>query len=286
MKCIMFYQIHDIPLVISRKHLIFLVFLCIFTSTTAFCPFLFSGHCKETTRRIYSLPTSAYVHPSQDNDVGGATDESPLEQSFRHLIHRVNSRARALDILVFRHGRLVTSLEDHLMKNPTQTREDALNYLTSTYDEQGQSLEFSGGVAGELVQFFALAENMEFANWGGNCAPSTDYSLHQDFLERTHGVIGSIDAFKIPRRDIAVTAQVSLIELKNLRVHDSGRRLGIGRSLVKAVQQFAQKVKEEEPGGAIVYLYYDSNNMGAFRLYEKAGFIVDEDDANRMTWVA
>lgn len=76
-----------------------------------------------------------------------------------------------------------------------------------------------------------------------------------------------------------------MIELKNLRVHDSFRRQGIGRSLVEAVQNYARKVKEEqEQGGAIVYLYYDSDNVGAIRLYKNAGFVVDEDDMNRMNW--
>lgn len=216
-------------------------------------------------------------HASQDTVVMRVTD-SPLEERIPYSICRVNSRERALDVLVFRHGRLVTSVEEYLTKNPNQTIDGALHFLTSTYDEQGQSLEFSGGdEAGELVQFFAVVQNSTICNNG----------LDQAFLSRTHGVIGSIDAFKSMRSCTGEMDQDAIIELKNLRVHDSCRRQGIGRALVEAVQQYAQQVKEHgEQGKAMVYLQFDSNNVGAIRIYEDAGFFIDGEDTNRMIWFA
>jgi len=195
-------------------------------------------------------------------------------QKMKCSIHVVDSRERALDLLVFRHGNLFSSVEEYMESNPqVLSREDALKTLTSSYDDKGKDLAYLGsaGQAGrDLVQFYALADTVSGID---NDVP--------DVLTRCHGVVGSVDAHKQPLED--KDGSVLLIELKNLRVQENMRRQGIGKALVEAVQHYAQSqaVKKNK---VVVFLQFDSNNHGAIQLYREAGFVLDDHDQNKMNW--
>ncbi|KAG7340547.1 acyl-CoA N-acyltransferase [Nitzschia inconspicua] len=172
-------------------------------------------------------------------------------------IHPVTNRERALDVLVFRHGKLAKTLDEYCQAHPEQTREAALTTLTSfTFDDE------------RLQQFYAVLDESSTLLYS---------KFPTGFLERTHRVMGTIDAAAVGKEERDDTKTV-LLELKNLRVHEVARRQGVGRALIQAVQEYA--VDQE----AQVYLEVDSKNSRAIRLYKQMGFVPDEDNANRMTW--
>jgi ribosomal protein S18 acetylase RimI-like enzyme len=217
----------------------------------------------------------------------------------------VNNRERALDVLVFRHGKLFLSVEEYELKHPNTPREEALRQLTSSYDDRGKDLLHQQVRGEELVQFYALVDS--------------NHRRYEEYNNsRTHGVIGSIDGQSKKRRlskDNSIGAIE--IELKNLRVHDAFRRQGIGKALVQAIQDYGRDRlqplllkettttsssssssskkddddddDEEDKNNRIhkdvvVFLQFDSTNHGAIRLYEDCGFVVDSRDPNRMNW--
>jgi ribosomal protein S18 acetylase RimI-like enzyme len=233
-------------------------------------------------------------------------------QTCSYSIHTVNSRERALDVLVFRHGKLFLSVEEYEIKHPnTPSREEALRQVTSSYDDHGKDLlnqQVAGGGGDgdgeELVQFYALVDSNRHP-------PEEEYCNNSD---RTHGVIGSIDGHRKKRRfskNNGIGGGIE-IELKNLRVHDAFRRQGIGKALVQAIQQYGRDqlqllpLKETTTTSSsssssnddddedknnridkevVVFLQFDSTNHGAIRLYEDCGFVIDDSrDPNRMNW--
>jgi ribosomal protein S18 acetylase RimI-like enzyme len=141
-------------------------------------------------------------------------------------------------------------------------------------------------------------------------------------FQRSHGVIGSIDAVVVdvgggaaaavtqenaaafvssshsssnPDPTTNSTTVVTTVELRNLRVHQCARRCGIGKALIQAVQRHTQEevksIMRVDGGEAtkvakgVVYLEVDSNNEGAIQLYQQMGFVWDAQIADRMNWV-
>jgi ribosomal protein S18 acetylase RimI-like enzyme len=94
--------------------------------------------------------------------------------------------------------------------------------------------------------------------------------VDQHYYPKTHGVVGVVDVHRKPNS--------ALLELKNLRVHETGRRQGIASALVEAVQEYARKIS-----GA-VYLNYDQDNEAAIRLYLSRGFQLDPKEELKMIW--
>jgi len=174
-------------------------------------------------------------------------------------------------------------------KNPQFTSpEDALRSLTRSFDDEGKQKVFYADSEGEVIQFFALADDI-------SAFISTDHQHDKEkakeLLLRTHGVIGSIQATKEYFREVENVGKV-VIELKNLEVHEISRRLGIGKALVEAVQHYAcrqvileqQQQQQNQLKEGIVYLLVQPDNEGAIRLYKEMGFVYEIHNQNQMKW--
>lgn len=201
------------------------------------------------------------------------TQSSSSSLSTLFSIHAVTSRDRALDVSVFRHGKLAQTVDEYCAKqqnlsseDPLSSRKEVLTILTrDTFDNP------------LLKQFYAVFnEEEDFAA----AAELLRQGFPPGFLERTNGVMGAIDATAVASANNNDNSNdLSLLELKNLRVHDAVRRQGVGRALMQAAQEYATSQS------ATVYLQVDPDNTGAVRLYQQMGFVADDsDDPSRMTW--
>jgi ribosomal protein S18 acetylase RimI-like enzyme len=187
-----------------------------------------------------------------------------------------------LDVSVFRHGKLAQTVDEYCAKQQQQQQQQQQNLSSEDPSSSVSSREevltiltrdtFDNPL---LKQFYAVFnEEEETAAAAADLLPD----FPPGFLERTNGVMGGIDAV------IAVTNNnsnndLSLLELKNLRVHDAARRQGVGRALMQAAQEYATRKS------ATVYLQVDPDNTGAVRLYQQMGFVADDsDNPSRMTW--
>jgi len=199
-----------------------------------------------------------------------------------------DNREKVLNIKLYRFGG--PSLEEYMKSNPDLSRQDALRSLTSSFDDKGiQKVLYGNGGTGESVQFCALANDVSsFVSSMGYDCERTKASLL-----KTHGVIGSIEAVEEFWTESDCTNVVS-IELKNLSLHVNARRLGIGRALTEAVQEYARnqvsirKQQGNQTCTAIVHLIVESNNEGAMKLYKETGFVPEnpeiKDQLCRLTW--
>jgi ribosomal protein S18 acetylase RimI-like enzyme len=194
------------------------------------------------------------VAPDNKNIDNVTAESSITYDNAVFSIHPVTTRERTLDVLLFRHGKLVQTVDQYCQTHPDCTQDEALQRLTcDTFDNSN------------LHQFYAtIDESSELFS-----------KFPPGFLDHTHGVIGSVDVEAVAS---TTTTTSNLLELKNLRVHEAARRQGMGKALLQAVQNHALSM------GANVYLEVDSDNLGAIELYQQMGFSSEKDNANRMTW--
>ena len=204
---------------------------------------------------------------------------------------------------------------------------------TETTDEPYSSSSFSSSSLDycALAQFYVLWHHDDTIGGGdGRCRPVNDDShfidqspLQDDeWLRRTNGIVGSVDARRMSLDEIdkgmeetlddiiqtykhgdmitddgnrkTSNDHVVLVELKNLRVHPSMRRKGIGKALIEAVQEYAKSIAclqgyqrqqaRQRPNEVIVFLQVDPTNRVAQQLYEKVGFISTREEYGRMDW--
>ncbi len=175
------------------------------------------------------------------------------------------------------------NIDDYMKSKPDLvSRQDALQSLTPTCDDNGiQKVFYAEGVFGESVQFFARADDIS-AFISSTVCDDEEAKLS---LLQTQGVLGSVEAVREYAKDGDDTKKVS-IELKNLSVHPSARRRGIGKALTEAVQEYARrqvsKLEQEDSSRytGVVHLLVEKNNEGAMRLYGERGFVVSETDMN------
>mmetsp|Transcript_29616 Transcript_29616/g.33219 ORF Transcript_29616/g.33219 Transcript_29616/m.33219 type:complete len:290 (-) Transcript_29616:125-994(-) len=251
-----------------------------------------SSFHRSSLLQIHNIP----LHFSHSNlfclhgsvDIGNRNDHPPAAGR-TYSISLVTNRERALDVMVFRFGvDSQSSIEEHMEENPEFTSpEDALRSLTRSFDDEGKQKVFYADGEGEAIQFFALADDI-------SAFVSTDHRHDKEkanelFL-RTHGVIGSIQATKEYFRENENVGKI-VIELKNLGVHEISRRLGIGKALTEAVQQYAcrqvtlaQQQQQNQMKEGIVYLLVQPDNEGAIQLYKETGFVFDRHNQNQMKW--
>ncbi|VEU38703.1 unnamed protein product [Pseudo-nitzschia multistriata] len=174
--------------------------------------------------------------------------------------------------------------------NPELTsRDDALRFLTPTFDDFGKGKVYYGdGTIGESLQFFALGDDKSSLV---SLEKNNEEHVH-DLLLQNRRVIASIEAVKEPIEEKELEIRVS-IELKNLSVHEDSRRRGIGKALTKAVQDYARsevlvlKEQKNKKVEGLVHLLVEAKNAGAVRLYEESGFRrigIGKDPLCKMTW--
>jgi ribosomal protein S18 acetylase RimI-like enzyme len=211
----------------------------------------------------------------------------------RYSIFPVTNRERIVDVMVYRFGvESQPTIEEHTKKNPQLTsREDVLRSLTRSFDDDGKQKVFYADGEGEAVQFFALADDIS-TFLSKEQQHDDDKEKVNELLIRTHGVIGSVQATKNFSRNND-NENIIFIELVNLSVHEKFRRMGIGKALTEAVQQYAchqlileqqQQQQQQQIKEVIVYLLVEPDNKGAIRLYEDSGFVPDSHEKDQMNW--
>mmetsp|Transcript_5432 Transcript_5432/g.13650 ORF Transcript_5432/g.13650 Transcript_5432/m.13650 type:complete len:286 (+) Transcript_5432:126-983(+) len=206
---------------------------------------------------------------------------------YDYSIHLADDREKVLQIKLYRFGG--PNVEEHMKSNPDlPTRKDALRSLTSYCDDRGvQKLFYGNGDTGESVQFFALGHNVS------SLFPATEPRYKNTDLSLTcsHVVLGSVDAAQYTRQN-GNSKQVE-VELKNLSVHKSVRRSGIGRALTEAVQNYvcdqvcSRRKKDSNVYDGIIHLLVESDNEAAMTLYKKTGFVEIEPKSvplSKLTW--
>jgi ribosomal protein S18 acetylase RimI-like enzyme len=211
------------------------------------------------------------------------------ESTCGYSILLADSREKVLGIKSYRFGG--PNVEEHMESNPDLiSRQDALQSLTSTFDDRGiQKVFYGNGDTGESVQFYALADSVSpFLS-----TVEQEYENAKVSLLETHGVLGSIEAVKENTRKGDCLKQVS-IELKNLSVHANARRRGIGKALTEAVQEYARhqisilEQQENQRYTGIVHLLVESDNKGAMKLYKETGFVLNDpvvkNQLCKLTW--
>lgn len=208
----------------------------------------------------------------------------PATTSFHgYSVLLADNRESIYGIKLYRFGGL--NIDDYMKSKPDLvSREDALRSLTPTCDDNGiQKVYYSEGVFGESVQFFAQADDISAFISSTVC---DDEEAKLSPLQ-AQGVLGSVEAVREYARDGDDTKKVS-IELKNLSVHPSARRRGIGKALTEAVQEYArrQALKVEQENSTkytgVVHLTVEKCNEGAMRLYGETGFVVMDDDDDEL----
>jgi ribosomal protein S18 acetylase RimI-like enzyme len=209
-----------------------------------------------------------------------------------YSIFPVTNRERILDVMVYRFGvESQPTIEEHTKKNPQLTsREDVLRSLTRSFDDDGKQKVFYADGEGEAVQFFALADDISTFVFKEQQHDDGKEKVNELFI-RTHGVIGSVQATKNFSRNND-NETIIFIELVNLSAHEKFRRMGIGKALTEAVQQYAyhqleleqQQQQQQQIKEVIVYLLVEPDNKGAIRLYEDSGFVSDRHEKNQMNW--
>ena len=176
-----------------------------------------------------------------------------------YFIQEAYTPEERLNMLAFRHSRLVPTIAQYMEKHDIAEKEVAVEELARAWLD-GKNTE-------RRHQFYAT--------W---CVDSPGRSISTE-LE----IIGSVDAEMMadPLPMDGHDNDAIKLELKNLRVHESARRKGVGRALVSAVQQCAEQVAQP----STVYLEVDSDNAGAISLYQQMGFApVDPANSNRLIW--
>ena len=224
---------------------------------------------------------------NDDNNDHGIAGKGSI---WGYSILLADNREKALTIRLYRFGG--QNVDDYMESKPDLvSREDALRFLTPTFDDKGaQKVFYKEGVFGESVQFFAQVDDVSAF------ISTVDDENSKLSLTKTQGVLGSVEAVQEYTREVEDANQIS-IELKNLSVHATARRRGIGKALTEAVQEYARhqvsvlEKQESRRCTAIVHLTVESDNKGAMKLYEETGFVypvnskkVEDDELCNLRW--
>ncbi len=217
-------------------------------------------------------------------------DATENESARGFSIFSADNREKAYAVRQYRFGG--PSVDEYMKSKPDLTsRQDALRSLTPTFDDKGfQKVFYNGGVFGESVQFYAQADNV--SAFISTQVQDDEYSKVS--LMKTEGVLGSVEAVREYAQEGDDPSLVS-IELKNLSVHATARRRGIGKALTEAVQEYARhqvslvEKQESRRCSGTVHLAVESGNKGAIQLYKETGFVcpnnlVEGDELCNLRW--
>mmetsp|Transcript_19498 Transcript_19498/g.41742 ORF Transcript_19498/g.41742 Transcript_19498/m.41742 type:complete len:230 (-) Transcript_19498:109-798(-) len=189
--------------------------------------------------------------------VGASSDGSTADDDVSCRIERVNTKARALDVKVFRGFSISASqsVANHESRGTTITEEQAVDKLMVDHDALGNYVMKGNPDYKPTVYFVAL-----------NDGPSHI---------ATNGVVGIVSA-----REIAPGASSSAY-IANMKVERSMRRKGIGLGLLDAVHAHYHEGAVNDSGVKMqLRLSVDYDNLPAIALYTRFGFEnVDTDDS-------
>jgi len=160
------------------------------------------------------------------------------------------------------------SLQDYLTNHPDSNHQEALIILTPFHNDRGEQQVLTGG---KYLHFVAIGTSNEST---GDVIATVDVHCK----ELNHHC-----------NDDCSVERKMVIEMKNLRVTPSHRRLGIARAMVERVQTFAVQAAtvplvQPSSTGAMVYLHVELDNEPAIALYKSKGFKFDPDEPSKMVW--
>jgi len=179
-------------------------------------------------------------------------------------IEQVSSKARALDVFVFRGFQV--SVAQFLKENEAEwTEEQAIDELMKGYDDKGDPVKWQESPDELPVHFVAISQ--------------------QEGVDDTNGVVGIVRAQACNVKNIpldkAIRPPASVspfttkcdphIYLSNLCVDSRVRRQGIGSALLLKVMKYARDMSQDQ-----IVLWVDCKLLGPIQLYQAHGFTVQE----------
>ncbi|KAL7487436.1 hypothetical protein ACHAW6_015354 [Cyclotella cf. meneghiniana] len=224
-----------------------------------------------------------------------------------YRIEMVNAKRRLLDVMVFRGfsmtpGEFICKLNHPIINELTHNRrrfencaamteDHVVNLLMPDYDERGRYIGFRSKQTNYEQEVYFVAVYCSDCGLIPNGGVDDNANIDLALCERTNGVIGVVSA---QQRDCSPSIrdssdtdqQVANLEvhipfphvyLANMRVHESFRRMGVGRSLLSSVLEYAQSLSHDkhiQTGAHLpIVLSVDNDNTVAVSTYEKFGFV-------------
>lgn len=234
-------------------------------------------------------PTSHHEHTA--TAAAAATDGIFIDEK-DYSIERVSTKARALDVKVFRGFSISAAeyiLEQHEIGNEV-SETMAIDHLMKNYNENGQYVMMHKNI--NLLQ--NEPEDYFIAIYNG-----TD-TLCELIMARQNGLAGCVRTqlnrqppMKVgPSSDgtpstlvlsPTVTIPSSHLYVANMRVGDNMQRRGIGMALLSSIKDYVNTLGEDKDIPLV--LSVDSDNFGAIQLYEKFGFVYLERNSDWGTMI-
>jgi len=282
----------------------------------------------KTTLEEYLSSSSSSPSQSQSQAQSQTTSTNPHDDCDDHTVR--DDALRQLTRFYDDNGQdlmFVTSSTPSPLSPSTQNDIDRDETTENPYSlsSSSSSLDYC-----ELAQFYVLWHHYDndgdgdAGGRGGSSDPDNNTSgfidqttQHDGLFHRTNGIVGSVDARRMSLDNIEKGMEetledilqkhkqsekntqnnnddVVLVELKNLRVHPSMRRKGIGKALIETVQEYAKSIlpkdnnqqqqQQQRTNEVIVFLQVDPTNIAAQQLYEQTGFVSTRKEFGRMDW--
>jgi len=216
-----------------------------------------------------------------------ATDDDATDHNLNLIdtkdffIEKVSTKARALDVRVFRGFSISAEeyiSEQHSVGN-TVSEFMAVDHLMQNYDEQGHYITKNNNNNNNLVQnepedyFIALYNgtdtlcDLSMARQNGLAGLVRTQLRRQPPLIVGPSSDGTPSILVLPP---TVTIPSSHLYVANMRVGDTMQRRGIGMALLSSIKDYVDTLGEDR--NIPLVLSVDSDNLGAIQLYEKFGF--------------
>ena len=231
-----------------------------------------------------SLARIRIVHPHSHhclNIAAFATSDAEstialsVEDNADYSIRKVSSKARALDVKVFR-GFSISAheyiSEQHRNNGNDVSETQAIDFLMKNYDDNGNYIMHN------IIEPDLYVPEIYFAAVY-NGAEQEKIQL----FERQNGIIGVVSSQlrrSAPSTDVALspsaltTASIPSphVYVANMRVHDKMRRQGVGKALLSSVLAHTISTKDRMNETIPIVLSVENDNFGAIQLYVQFGF--------------
>eukprot|EP00984_Skeletonema_dohrnii_P035623 scaffold35620_cov155-Skeletonema_dohrnii-CCMP3373.AAC.3 len=235
--------------------------------------------CPATSFQFSPRLTSRH-HPGLGHAT--ATDDDATDNNLIYtkdfFIEKVSTKARALDVRVFRGFSISAEeyiSEQHSVGN-TVSETIAIDHLMQNYDEQGHYIMKNNNnlLQNEPEDYFIALYNGTDTLCDSSMARQNGLAgLVRTQLRRQPPLIvgpssdGTPSILVLPP---TVTIPSSHLYVANMRVGDTMQRRGIGMALLSSIKDYVDTLGEDR--NIPLVLSVDSDNLGAIQLYEKFGF--------------
>ena len=255
-------------------HIIMMTLLTLLLVLATTCPATSFQFSPRLTSRHH--PWLGHATATDDD----ATDHNLIDTK-DFFIEKVSTKARALDVRVFR-GFSISAEEyisEHHSVGNAVSESMAVDHLMQNYDEQGHYIMKNNNNNNNLVQnepedyFIALYNgtdtqcDLSMARQNGLAGLVRTQLRRQPPLIVGTSSDGTPSILVLPP---TVTIPSSHLYVANMRVGDTMQRRGIGMALLSSIKDYVDTLGEDR--NIPLVLSVDSDNLGAIQLYEKSGF--------------